>query len=65
VYADEIFILAGDHVYAMRYDYMIAAHRNRRADITVGVIEIPLADLSKEIRRCLLQGYEVATLYSQ
>jgi len=46
-HVDEIFVLAGDHVYTMRYDHVIAAHRNRRADITVGVVEIPLAEAGR------------------
>ena len=35
--ADEVIILAGDHIYTMRYDYMINAHRSCGADITIGV----------------------------
>lgn len=38
---DEVLILAGDHVYIMRYDYMISSHRQRNADITIGVAEVP------------------------
>lgn len=38
--ADQVIILGGDHIYTMRYDYMIAAHRQKNADITVGVIEV-------------------------
>ena len=32
---DEVLILAGDHIYIMRYDRMIDTHRNRGADVTV------------------------------
>ncbi|MEW6142393.1 MAG: glucose-1-phosphate adenylyltransferase [Chloroflexota bacterium] len=42
--ADEVLILAGDHIYIMRYDYMISAHRARSADITVGVAEVPISE---------------------
>ena len=38
---DDVLILAGDHIYTMRYDHMIASHRQRQADITVGVVEVP------------------------
>ncbi len=41
---DEVLILAGDHIYTMRYDHMIESHRNRRADVTVGVVEVPLSE---------------------
>lgn len=44
---DEILILAGDHVYTMRYDYMIASHRNKAADVTVAVYEVPLNEASR------------------
>ncbi len=38
--ADQVIILGGDHIYTMRYDFMVAAHRQKNADITVGVIEV-------------------------
>ena len=44
---DEVLILAGDHVYVMRYDHMINSHRNRRADVTVAVTEVPLTEVSR------------------
>ncbi len=44
---DEVLILAGDHIYTMRYDYMINFHRTRAADVTVGVVEVPLAEASR------------------
>ncbi|MDI6606554.1 MAG: glucose-1-phosphate adenylyltransferase [Candidatus Omnitrophota bacterium] len=37
--ADEILILAGDHIYKMNYYSMINFHRNKGADLTVGVVE--------------------------
>jgi len=45
--ADEVLILAGDHIYNMRYDHMIDAHRSHGAEITVGVAEVSLADASR------------------
>jgi len=44
---DEVLILAGDHIYTMRYDHMINSHRNRGADVTVGVAEVPLSEASR------------------
>ncbi len=44
---DEVLILAGDHIYAMRYDHLIHTHRNRRADVTVAVTEVPLSEVSR------------------
>jgi glucose-1-phosphate adenylyltransferase len=35
-------ILAGDHIYKMDYGPMIAFHTENNADITVGVIQVPL-----------------------
>jgi len=37
-------ILAGDHIYKMDYGKMLAYHVARQADMTVGCIEVPLAD---------------------
>ena len=37
---DEVLILAGDHVYKMNYYAMIDFHRERGADLTVGVVEV-------------------------
>lgn len=44
---DEVLILSGDHVYTMRYDHMIATHRNREADVTVAVTEVPPSETSR------------------
>lgn len=38
---DEVLILSGDHVYTMQYEDMIKFHRQQRADITIGVTEVP------------------------
>jgi len=37
---DHILVLAGDHLYRMDYRQMIAAHLERKADITIGVIPV-------------------------
>lgn len=44
---DEVLILSGDHVYTMRYDHMINTHRNRQADVTVAVTEVPKQECSR------------------
>jgi glucose-1-phosphate adenylyltransferase len=39
-----ILVLAGDHIYKMDYGPMLAFHREHKADITVGVVEVPRQD---------------------
>ena len=39
-----VLILAGDHVYKMDYGTMLAAHVEQGADVTVGCIEVPVAE---------------------
>jgi glucose-1-phosphate adenylyltransferase len=39
---EHVLILAGDHIYKMDYGPMIASHMENGADITVGVIQVPL-----------------------
>ncbi len=41
-----IVILAGDHIYKMDYGPMLAQHVDQGADVTVGCIEVPIADAS-------------------
>jgi glucose-1-phosphate adenylyltransferase len=43
---DFIVILAGDHVYKMDYELMLQQHVNRKADVTVGCIEVPRLEAS-------------------
>jgi glucose-1-phosphate adenylyltransferase len=42
--SDQVLILAGDHIYKMRYEAMLEFHRSRKADVTVGVVEVPLEE---------------------
>jgi len=42
--AQNVLILAGDHVYKMDYREMIAFHERIKADVTVGVIRIPIEE---------------------
>jgi glucose-1-phosphate adenylyltransferase len=39
-----VLVLAGDHIYKMDYGPMIAYHVEKGADITVGVVEVPIKD---------------------
>jgi len=41
-----VLILAGDHIYKMDYARMIDEHVSRRADMTVGCVEVPVAEAS-------------------
>jgi len=40
----DVLILSGDHIYKMDYKKMVSAHREKDADLTVAVIEVPLAE---------------------
>jgi len=42
--ADEVLILAGDHIYLTSYVDMIDYHRRQAADVTVGVYSVPRED---------------------
>jgi glucose-1-phosphate adenylyltransferase len=44
---DIVLILAGDHIYKMDYQPFIAAHRRKRADVTIAVRRVPLAEASR------------------
>jgi glucose-1-phosphate adenylyltransferase len=45
--ADTVLLLAGDHIYKMDYQPFVAAHRRRRADVTIAVRRVPLADATR------------------
>jgi glucose-1-phosphate adenylyltransferase len=44
---DVILILAGDHIYKMDYQPFIAAHRRKRADVTIAVRRVPLIEATR------------------
>src|SRR3954447_13139276 len=44
---DVILILAGDHIYKMDYTPFVAAHRRKRADVTIAVRHVPLAEATR------------------
>ena len=42
-----LLVLSGDHIYKMNYDKMLAYHKERQADATIAVIEVPLKEASR------------------
>lgn len=44
---DTVLVLAGDHIYKMDYQPFVAAHRRHRADVTIAVRRVPLAEASR------------------
>jgi glucose-1-phosphate adenylyltransferase len=41
----EVLILSGDHIYQMDFDHMLEVHRRKNADITIGMMVVPLEDI--------------------
>ena len=39
-------ILAGDHIYKMDYEHMLQQHVTEKADVTIGVLEVPRGEAS-------------------
>lgn len=44
---DLVLILSGDHIYTMDYDPMVAFHMDNQADLTIGVIRVPIEEASR------------------
>jgi glucose-1-phosphate adenylyltransferase len=42
--AENVLILAGDHIYKMDYNKMIAFHEQTKAAVTIGVTKVPVED---------------------
>ena len=42
-----LLVLSGDYIYKMNYDKMLAFHKERQADATIAVIEVPLKEASR------------------
>lgn len=42
-----VLILSGDHIYKMDYSKMIAFHKEKEADVTIAVIDVPLKEASR------------------
>ena len=43
--SEEIIILSGDHIYQMDFDAMIEYHRYKKADVTIGMMVVPLSEI--------------------
>jgi glucose-1-phosphate adenylyltransferase len=44
-----VLVLAGDHIYKMDYTRMLYEHVERQADMTVGCVEVPLAEAAGQL----------------
>ncbi len=44
---DYVLILSGDHIYKMNYSKMLEFHKQKQADITIAVIDVPLEEASR------------------
>ncbi len=43
--SDEILILSGDHIYHMDFGAMLAYHRSKKADVTIGMMIVPKSEI--------------------
>jgi glucose-1-phosphate adenylyltransferase len=44
---DTVLILSGDHIYKMDYNPLLHYHQDKKADVTIGVINVPLEEASR------------------
>ena len=44
---DYVLILSGDHIYKMDYDEMLTFHKQKRADCTIAVLQVPMEEASR------------------
>ena len=44
---DQVLILSGDHIYKMNYAPLIQQHRDKGADLTIAVMEVPEEDVHR------------------
>lgn len=42
-----VLVLSGDHIYKMNYDKMLQFHKEKNAEATIAVIEVPLEEASR------------------
>ena len=55
-----VLILSGDHIYKMDYSLMLAEHKNKGADCTIAVMEVPIDEAS---RFGIMNAKEDGTIY--
>ena len=58
--AEYVLILSGDHIYKMDYAKMLAYHKEKGADCTIAVIEVPLEEAS---RFGIMSAHEDGSIY--
>src|ERR1041384_3703722 len=46
-FPDLVLILSGDHIYTMDYEPMISFHQDQQADLTIGTIRVPIAEVTR------------------
>ncbi|MFQ5651856.1 MAG: glucose-1-phosphate adenylyltransferase family protein [bacterium] len=44
---EKVLILSGDHIYKMNYAHLIAFHREKKADVTVGMMTVPWSETNQ------------------
>ena len=54
-----VLILSGDHIYKMNYEKMLAYHKEKNADCTIAVLQVPMDEASRFVIR--LRGGAVRT----
>lgn len=45
--ADTVLVLSGDHIYKMDYRPMLSFHQEKEADLTIGVMNVPLEETDR------------------
>jgi glucose-1-phosphate adenylyltransferase len=44
---DYVLVLSGDHIYKMDYDKMLSFHKQKNADVTIAVFQVPIEEASR------------------
>ena len=57
---DHVIILSGDHIYKMDYNKMLRYHKEKNADCTIAVLDVPIEEAS---RFGIMSTYEDGTIY--
>lgn len=55
-----VLILSGDHIYKMDYETMLSYHKEKEADCTIAVLQVPLEEAS---RFGIMNAYPDGTIY--
>lgn len=55
-----VVVLSGDHIYKMDYEKMLAYHKEKNADCTIAVLQVPLEEAS---RFGIMNTYPDGTIY--